>query len=286
VPRFRQPLVDRSPRAFTLVELLVVIAIIGVLVALLLPAVQAAREAARRAQCQNNLRQMGVALQTYHDTWKAFPRGGWSATSANLSWGTAILPHLEEQSLFLRVNRDKPYTDPSNLAVGGTVLPVFICPTSPKEMFTKKSADLPSTSLHLYARSDYGAVNGERGLRALNATNTPERGVMILEKNISLAQITDGSAHTILIGEAPEGLHSLWFGVRNLFDQSGPINAPATYGLQYIFYDYGQEISSYHDQGALVLLADGSVRFLSESISPQTLSALCSREGNDQAEDY
>jgi prepilin-type N-terminal cleavage/methylation domain-containing protein len=286
VPRHCHPLFVRLPRAFTLVELLVVIAIIGVLVALLLPAVQAAREAGRRAQCQNNLRQVGIGLQAYHDTWKAFPRGGWSSTSANLSWGAAILPHIEEQPLFLRLNRDKPYTDPSNLAVGSTVLPVFICPTSSKEMLTKKSADLPSTSTHMYARTDYGAVNGERALRASTATNVPERGAMILEKNISLAQITDGASHTILIGESPEGLHSLWFGVRNLFDQSAPINAPATYASQYVFYDYGQEISSYHPDGALVLLADGSVHFLSESISPQTLSALCSREGNDQAESY
>jgi prepilin-type N-terminal cleavage/methylation domain-containing protein len=273
-------------RAFTLVELLVVIAIVGLLLAILLPAVQSAREAGRRAQCQNNLRQMGIALQAYHDTWKAFPRGGWSPTSANLSWSTAILPHLEEQPLFLQLNRTKPYTDPSNLAVGGTVLPIFICPTSPKDTLRKKSADLPSTSTQVYARSDYGAVSGERGLRSSSATNSPERGAMIMEKNVSLAQITDGSASTILVGEAPEGLHSLWFGVRNLFDQSGPINAPATYGLQYIFYDYGQEISSYHAEGALVLLADGSVHFLSESIRPQTLSALCSRAGNDLAEDF
>ncbi len=273
-------------RAFTLIELLVVIAIIGLLVALLLPAIQAARESGRRVQCQSNLRQIGVALQTYHDLHKVLPRGGWPAASANLSWSATLLPHLEERPLFQQIDRTKPYTDASNLPVGRTVLSIFLCPTSPRESLTRKSADLPATSTHEYARSDYGAVNGERGLRSSNATNNPERGAMIAEKNISLAQITDGTSHTILIAEAPEGMHSLWFSVRNLFDQSGLVNAPATYGAKFIFFDYGQEISSYHPGGAFALFADGSVHFLSEATSEKTLAALCSRAGDDHPDDF
>src|SRR4051794_3749321 len=95
---------------FTLVELLVVIAIIAALVALLLPAVQASREAGRRAQCLSNLRQMGIALVSYHDTNGVFPRGGWPATSTCVSWSAAILPELEQTPLFSQINRNAAYT--------------------------------------------------------------------------------------------------------------------------------------------------------------------------------
>ncbi len=266
---------------FTLVELLVVIAIIGVLIALLLPAVQSAREAARRTACQNNLRQVGLALHLYHDTHSEFPRGGWAATKAELSWAAAILPHLEEGAVSDQIDHTKPYTDPTNLVAGETSLNVFLCPTAPHDSLWRKSADLPYSSEKRYARTDYGAVNGERGLRLPSGTNQPERGAMIFEQSISLKEITDGASHTVLIGEAPEGLHGIWIGVRNLFDQSAAVNAPALFAPQYVFRDYGQEISSHHPGGAGVLLADGAVRFLPESLDDQALAALCSRAGGD-----
>jgi prepilin-type N-terminal cleavage/methylation domain-containing protein/prepilin-type processing-associated H-X9-DG protein len=269
------------PAGFTLVELLVVIAIVGLLIALLLPAVQASREASRRTQCSSNLRQFGLALHTYHDLYKVFPRGGWPATSANLSWTAAILPHLEEKSLYDRIDRQVPYTHENNRPAGSTVLPLALCPTSPKTSLLKSSSDLPASATNLFARTDYGAINGERGLRSPGARNMPERGVLILEKHVSLAQIVDGTSHTLLIGEAPEGIHSLWMSVRNVFDQSGLINAPATYAPQYVFFDYGQELSSYHPGGAQGLFADGSVRFLDERLDGPTLAALCSRDGGE-----
>ncbi|MCE9555507.1 MAG: DUF1559 domain-containing protein [Planctomycetes bacterium] len=272
--------------AFTLIELLVVIAIIGVLISLLLPAVQSARESARRVQCMNNLRQIGLALTAYHDAYGAFPRGGWPATSANLSWSASILPHLEGSNIYKLLNPAAPYTDPTNLAAGRTVLPNFLCPTAPSGRTLKKSADLASSSPHEYARTHYGAVNGERGLRAPSATNTPERGAMIFERNISLGEIIDGTTQTILIAEAPEGIHSLWISVRNVYDQSGLINAPATYSPQNVFFDYGQEMSSYHPGGASALFADGGVRFLLETTDAQTLAALCSRAGGEVPGDY
>ncbi len=271
----------RRIAAFTLVELLVVIAIVGLLVALLLPAVQASREAARRTKCLSNLRQLGVALQTYHDVFHVFPRGGWPAASANISWTASILPHLEEQSLYDRLNRTVPYTDVTNRDAGQTPLALVLCPSSPKESIWKSSADLPASASNRFARTDYGAISGERGLRSPTASNVPERGVMILERNISLSGILDGASHTILIGEAPEGIHSLWISVRNLYDQSGPINAPATYAPAFVFFDYGQELSSYHPEGAQVLFADGSARLLDKELDVRTLAALCSRDGGE-----
>jgi prepilin-type N-terminal cleavage/methylation domain-containing protein/prepilin-type processing-associated H-X9-DG protein len=272
----------RHPIAgFTLVELLVVIAITGLLVALLLPAVQASREAARRAQCANNLRQIGVGLLTYHDAFEVFPRGGWPPASANISWTSAILPQLEEGNLYLRLNRDVRYNDASNLAAGQTTLSVMLCPSSQRESFFRPSPDPLPPPDNRYARTDYTAIDGERGLRAVSATNDPERGVLIYKRNIPISAITDGTSQTILVGEAPEGIHSLWISVRNLAEQSAPINAPAVFARNYVFYDFGQIISSYHPGGAQALFADGSVRFLPETMDDRTLAALCSRAGGE-----
>ena len=280
------PVMRHTKRGFTLIELLAVIAIIGVLIALLLPAIQSSRDAARRAQCANNLHQIGVALLAYHNGHSSFPRGGWPAASANLSWSASILPHLADQSLYERLNRDAQYTDASNLAAGQVQLPVFLCPSAPNEPRLRNSADLPASSTQTYARTNYGGMAGERGLRAAGATNEPERGVMIFEKNISLSQITDGTSQTILIAEAPEGMHSLWISVRNIFDQSASINTPAAFAKQYVFWDYGQEINSYHRGGASVLMADGSIHFLRETLDNLTLSALCSRAGGETANSF
>jgi prepilin-type processing-associated H-X9-DG protein len=269
------------------VELLVVIAIIAVLVALLLPAVQRAREAANRMQCQNNLRQIGLGLHAYHEALGTFPRGGWLIASApNLSWGAALLPFIEQQAIYARIKLDLPYTHSENLAAGQTVLPIFLCPSAPKTQLTRKSADLPSTSPQEYARNDYSGVNGERGLSSPTESNNPERGAMIFERSISLAEITDGASRTILIAEAPEGIHGVWLSVRNLLDQSKPINAPATFSPQYVFYDFGQEISSYHPGGAQTLFADGSVHFLSETMGSRSLAALCTRAGEETNVDF
>jgi prepilin-type N-terminal cleavage/methylation domain-containing protein/prepilin-type processing-associated H-X9-DG protein len=274
----------RRSGGFTLVELLVVIAIIAVLIALLLPAVQSAREGARRAQCENNLKQIGIALHSYHNVHLTFPRGGWAATSANLSWSAAILPHLGEQTVFDLLNPKAAYTASSNLAAGQTVLPEFLCPTSIRTSLFRQSPDVPA-SAPPYARSDYGGMDGERSLRTPIATNSPERGTMIAASNISIKQITDGTSQTIQVAEAPEGVSAIWLSVRNYFDQSAPINTLATTSLQFVFTDEGQEINSYHTGGAHAAMADGSVHFLAETTDNYTLSALCSRAGNDVMDD-
>src|SRR5262249_35651466 len=133
----------RQRRAFTLIELLVVIAIIAVLVALLLPAVQQAREAARRSQCKSNMKQIGLALQNYHEVARTFPYG-WMADFNNLNsntWGLMILPQIDQTPLFNNFNFSVPAVDQApllgfppaavnqNLAVIATKLPIHICPS-------------------------------------------------------------------------------------------------------------------------------------------------------------
>ncbi|MEN0110714.1 MAG: DUF1559 domain-containing protein [Planctomycetota bacterium] len=276
LPRARTPL--RGPCGFTLVELLVVIAIIGLLVALLLPAVQAAREAARRTACKNHLRQVTLALVAHHDAYGRFPRGGWPAWRAELGWGARVLPHLEELSLFDAIDTAATYNAPSNAAVARTRIAVFECPSVAADEPLRASVDLPFSDERRYAPAHYGAVQGERGLRAATATNNPERGPMIFLRALSLADVTDGVSKTLLIGEAPDGIHSLWFGPRNLFDQSAPINTRAASGA---FVDFAQELSSHHPGGAHAAAADGSVRFWGDDTDNLTLAALCSRAGED-----
>lgn len=274
-------------RAFTLVELLVVIAIIGVLVSLLLPAIQSARESARRSTCKNNLRQIGIGLNAYHEANKHFPQGGRFpvATYPGLSWGSMLLPYLEAKSTFESINPSVLYTDPLNLTAGQTVLPVFLCPTAPDETRLRKCAE-PTPSPQEYAKNHYGGVNGEIDLRFPNAGNSPQRGAMIINEPISIKQITDGISHTIMIAEAPEGLHGYWIGVRNLLEQSTPINTPATFAPKFVFYGYGQEISSYHPGGAQTVFADASVHFLQETMDGRVLAALCSRAGGETISDF
>ena len=122
---------------FTLVELLVVIAIIGMLVALVLPAVQAAREAARRAHCQNNLRQIGVALHVYHDAHKQLPVGcvekrvpKTTPNGRQLAWSAELLPQLEEQPLWQQIDFHSPYDSPANATAAATVVAVYLCPST------------------------------------------------------------------------------------------------------------------------------------------------------------
>lgn len=254
------------PRApgFTLIELLVVIAIIGLLVALLLPAVMSAREAARRAQCSNNLRQIGLALHGYHDLHSLFPPGGWewrpygNTTKRQLAWSMLILPHLEQAPLYNTLNILRPFDSPANSTGASTILSVFLCPSS------RRLAPLVDGR----GGCDYGGIFGER----MTSPNNPPKGSMLYDRPLGIVDLRDGTSQTILIGEDSWFPDGQWINGRNVFDQAFPINkAPP----------FENDIRSDHPGGALVLLGDGSAHFLKETIAPRVLAALCTRAGRE-----
>ena len=208
----------RAPRAaFTLVELLVVIAIIGVLVALLLPAIQAAREAARRSSCGNNLKQLGLALQNYHDARKSFPYAcistysGASGTPLGPTWVVAILPFIEGGNVMTLYNKNAYWMDQAaNVSFRSSNLPFMICPSDAFASSPCTGSGIGSSN-GPWARGCYGC-NGSvyfdswcffgNPSNVANAWNTATgRGVMAPNSSTTMSKISDGTSKTVAIAE-------------------------------------------------------------------------------------
>ncbi|MFM7207639.1 MAG: DUF1559 domain-containing protein [Planctomycetaceae bacterium] len=251
----------------TLVELLVAAAVIAGLAALLLPAVQTARESARRLSCLNNLRHIGCALHGHLLSRRAFPVGctEWRAPGAAgqarcLAWNARILPWLEQAAVADRIDFGKPFDHAANAAAAAEPLAVFRCP----------SADRPEPLVGRLGRSDYGGVTGER----ITSPNNPEKGVLVHDQCFAVRGIPDGLAHTIVVGECAAGPWSdgQWINGRNLFDQAYAINWPT----------WEDELRSRHPGGGQALLGDGAVRLLGESLDVRVLAAACTRAGGER----
>ena len=223
---------DKTYRhAFTLVELLVVIAIIGILIGMLLPAVQQVREAARRTVCKNNIRQMVLAMHNYESGLMSFPPGYvhvLGRDSENLisgfedanhfgqAWGAFILPHIEQPNLFSQIDFRAPAFALSNLDARETELPVFICPTdnfSPGNFVVRNESSNP---VERYAAASYCANWGPASGVAdtpgdtsddinLDATPDQSRGVFFRNSRTTFGRITDGTSNTLAIGERTNG---------------------------------------------------------------------------------
>ena len=251
-------------RAFSLVELLVVIAILGVLVGLLLPAVQRSRETAHRGQCLANLRQMGIALHAYHDAHGVFPPGGieWrppkSTKERQLAWSVFLLPYLEQTTLYDSLDLSTPFDSAANRAGAATVLSVYLCPSVPRD----------SCLVEGRGACDYGGIYGER----ISGPNEPPKGVMLYDRAIGLREITDGSSSTLVVSEDSNWLDGQWINGRNIFDQAFAINAAPP---------FENDIRSLHPGGANGLLCDGAARFLNEWMELRVLAALCTRAGGE-----
>ena len=265
----------RPQRGFTLVELLVVIAIIGVLVALLLPAVQAAREAARRMQCQNHLRQIGIALHNYHGGHEVFPAGCVDKAGQRHSWLTSLLPHLEQQAVFALYRFEYASRSAQNRDATMVVISTFLCPSVQRPMWDRQGSTVgDKNSDGLYdpgdnmACTDYGGVYGDGRPSA-----PPANGVMLYDRGVRIADIRDGTSHTICAAEdTGRGwiADGEWANGENIFDVTRTINQ-----FQH------NEMWSDHPAGAGTLLADGSVHFFGSSMSLEVLAALCTRNGGE-----
>lgn len=252
--------------AFTLVELLVVIVIIGLLVALLLPAVQMARSAARQCTCQNNLRQTGIALQSFHSANNAFPEGGieWrpanDPTKRQLSWCVWLLPYLEQSATFQSLDLKTPFDSLENSMAAAQVVPSFVCPSSRRDELLVNGR----------GPCDYGGIYGER----ITSPNQPPKGIMVYDRRIAARQVKDGLSHTLIVGEDSRFTDGQWINGRNIFDQAFAINAAP---------HFENDIRSDHVGGAHVALADSAVLFLTESTDLSVLAALCTRAGQEVA---
>lgn len=195
-------------RGFTLVEVLVVVAIISILVALLLPAVQQAREAARRTACKNNLKQLGLALQTYHDLYEMLPAGTVNRTGPirnvpegyHHNWVIALLPDLGEGPVDRRFDARLGVYDPAHIGIRKHVLPTLLCPSDPARSHGSVTTQPLEPALTSYAGSHHPWE------AAIDADN---RGVLYLNSFLPLTQIVDGTSHTVALGEFRRAMDDL-----------------------------------------------------------------------------
>ena len=201
-------------RGFTLVELLVVIAIIGILVALLLPAVQAARESARRSQCTNQLKQIGLALQMYHDQMGAFPSARNETHQYGQSWAYLLLPMLEEQAMHDAFVTGQRVDSDVNAAAMRTPVDVYACPSRRRPAADRDfdNDDTPTQTPNAGTLGDYAANSGQQLLTGLETasesnssyyrrTSTETAGPIFTYSKIKMRRITDGTTNTLGIGE-------------------------------------------------------------------------------------
>ncbi|EAQ79755.1 DUF1559 domain-containing protein [Blastopirellula marina] len=275
------PPASQHRKGFTLVELLVVIAIIGVLIALLLPAVQQAREAARRMQCSNNMKQIGLGLHNYHDTFQSLPslaiNPADSSKKRSWGWSALILPFLEQNALYetAGIGRGRLLDDELSTSAR-QVIKAYRCPSDPG-----LDVDDPSQRFLKQGASNYAAYFHSRSGPSLGSTLADfakADGGFYHNSGRRFRDVTDGLSNTLAISEAASILHGevlcmkSWAGCQegrdsNCVDDIGisgrwPINDTSNHNQ-----DLECEMaSSHHPGGVLALKFDGSVRFVTENI--------------------
>jgi prepilin-type N-terminal cleavage/methylation domain-containing protein/prepilin-type processing-associated H-X9-DG protein len=290
---------QKKSSAFTIVELLVVMAIIGVLVALLLPAVQKAREAANLSICKNNLKQIGLALQGYNNMQGSFPVGYFDPTpwpqpdqGPGWGWNAYILPYLEQESLLNSINFNLDVGDPANAAAIKTVLPNLRCPSDDVPS-TFTITDVGSNSWTM-AQSSYVACNGNDGVD--DFTTPPHTGAFIRStEGFRTVDIQDGLSTTLFVGERTGRLsYSSWAGAPT-GSQNPFLEAPGNYGAEVTVvmchagstgpntpgvFD-ADSTQSPHQNGVQFLFGDGAVHFIANEISIPVWMALATRAGGE-----
>jgi prepilin-type N-terminal cleavage/methylation domain-containing protein/prepilin-type processing-associated H-X9-DG protein len=303
------------PRSgFTLIELLVVIAIIAILIGLLLPAVQKVRDAAARIQCQNNLKQLGLAYHNYaQNNSDSFAPSMLTDQTKTVGWGIFLLPYIEQDNLYKQYNFNAPffYSNPgfgiNNQAVANTPIKLYLCPAAPLRSgpysYTFTFPGFPSFSWQAYA-ADYTPLAGVSTslINYLGLPMTSTDGALQRDVPTKILALLDGTSNTILLAEIA-GKNELYRAGRDTGQQlsgffggeggwadatssgsslygssSDGAVTPGACGIN-CSNDYG--LYSFHTGGANVLLADGSVRFLAASLDIRVLCSLVTRAGGE-----
>jgi len=285
-------------KAFSLVELLVVIAIIAILISLVLPAVQAARESSRAVQCKSNLRQIGLALHNYHGVHGGFPSaflGEADLWRPSWTWTVFLLPYVEQSGLFDELSVATAEFGTGAMWAGApdaateAVLAVYVCPadTGPDRNHRKSG----------YAKSSYhGVLGNETQLVCSQPILIRQNGVLYVNSRVSLAAITDGSSHTLAVGECrldsgPTGRRgAIWAGMRGatgstlwLSDTVWWANAEPDWRING---PGEQAFSSRHPGGVHFVLGDGAVRLVADTIDGSTLACLAARNDGEPIGDF
>jgi prepilin-type N-terminal cleavage/methylation domain-containing protein len=295
----------RTRRGFTLIELLVVIAILGVLMGLLLPAVQKVRETASRLKCKNNLKQIGLALHGYHDRNNGFPAGYLTAVNADNSdagpgwgWATLLLDDIEQNNLKKQIRFDLQIYDPANAASRVQILPLYVCPSEPKTG-TFTVVDANGNGICDVARGSYVAMNGVLGVSSDAWDNN---GAFIRNRSFRVADITDGLSNTLFVGERCTSMSSTtWTGavtngvvpaVRypDPADQLANAELAPALVLAHGSRDHlpnnplvfdADATASFHVAGVNFLFGDGSVHVISNSVDGLLYEGLLTRAGGE-----
>ncbi|MHC2068249.1 DUF1559 family PulG-like putative transporter [Bremerella sp. T1] len=294
----------KKPSGFTLVELLVVIAIIGVLIALLLPAVQQAREAARRMQCSNNLKQLSLGLHNYHDTFGTLPPG--ALNSNTLGWHCFVLPFIEQGPLHDQFNFNAGAWNastnkegPNKNIHGLNQIDMFMCPSSPRLETTHGSSTL--TDGRKTFTTHYYGVMGPYGTNSVTGATYPHEpnpsghggfcqgGMMLLDKSVKFRDATDGLSNTYVLSEigGENGSFASW--VRGVSGNGMASSKNIRYGIGLQSESGGNfnniSFSSEHPGGVMFALGDASVSFVSETIDFDVYQSAASKAGGEPASD-
>ena len=305
---------SQSRSAFTLIELLVVIAIIAILIALLLPAVQQAREAARRSSCQNNMKQIGLAVHNYHDVHRRFPIGSRGPSYA-VNWRGSLLPFLDQATVYNLASPFAPGTG-GYTALRNLLIPVYKCPSSALDEFAYNPGGETNNNNGPFQLMDYVGIMGAypdpagRAAVCTPAAASPYpsygtyciNGILTYNKSYGLRDVTDGSSNTLVIAEQSgtvggvdvrSNYYGGWTGNGITDDATtltggswGSGTTTVRYKVNYqsqssgAQYTYGANtiINSFHEGGVHGLLADGSVRFISEDMDFGLFQNVCVKD--------
>ncbi|HUT93116.1 MAG TPA: DUF1559 domain-containing protein [Thermoguttaceae bacterium] len=304
----------RARRGFTLVELLVVIAIIGILIALLLPAVQAAREAARRSHCTNNLKQLGLGLLNYESTFKVFPPaeihgGTWMPNYRNPytyqhcdwegqvgMWCNLIFPFIEQQAVYDKLDFEivPQYDSPDNMDVIRMTFPIFLCPS---DSYRGLTTDWGATGRNARIMHYYAVHGSDEGTTTTHGDQLPgvnwyghcnrHDGMFYNDSMTKIADVRDGTSNTAMLCEVWGRKYA-----NHLTIPGDPRGGESSRGMNLhtaVYFDYTPNsyhgnpwhAASFHPSGVNVLFADGSVHFAAETIDLAIWKGLATIQGKE-----